>query len=242
MTPPAADHLGALGGEVDAGALDPRHAGERLLHPGHAGGAVHPVYLQGAGEGRSGRGRACAHRGAPGLRRAAHRAGAPGGREAASRPGSASVSAPPASAGRRGLPQPGGGRAARRGRSSWARERERIEPLAEVGERAGVAQRLQQLGDLGVTAAGGDRLGDARLQVVLEQHPVDLLQRGLERGNLLHQIRAIVLSLDHGDDAVEVPAHRLEAEQGVALVFGLHPEFSISLPGWGGACPFHQLR
>jgi hypothetical protein len=58
--------------------------------------------------------------------------------------------------------------------------------MAEIGQTGAVRQRIHQLRDLLLALPGADRVRYAGLQVVAQQHPVDLVQRRLQRGDLLH--------------------------------------------------------
>src|SRR5690606_4539857 len=76
--------------------------------------------------------------------------------------------------------------------------------------RGGVLHRLHQLvDDFGCPPFGNGR-SDTRLQVVLQQDPIDFLQGRLQRRDLLHDVRAVPLVLDHSEDGIQMTAHGLQ--------------------------------
>ena len=90
-----------------------------------------------------------------------------------------------------------------------SRPSKRLRALAKVGQTSVVSQGVDQLGDLGAATARLDRLGDAGLQVVLQQDSIDPFERGLCRSDLFHKVRTIGFGLHQPDHAVQMPAHRL---------------------------------
>src|SRR3546814_19638874 len=77
------------------------------------------------------------------------------------------------------------------------------------------AQDLQQLGDLLTLLLGvatGDRMLHAMLDMVLQALRLDLLQRGLYRLHLGHDIDAVALVLAQPGDTAALPLHATRSE------------------------------
>jgi len=91
--------------------------------------------------------------------------------------------------------------------------------------------RLHQLVDDLRSPSFFDGVDHAGLQVVLQENPVHLLQRGLQGRNLLHDLGAVAVVLDHRYDGIEVSPDRLEAITSRGLVDILHDYTSYPTRG-----------
>jgi len=54
-----------------------------------------------------------------------------------------------------------------------------------------------------------DSVREARLEVVVQHHPVRAFQRRLSRRNLLHHIYAVGVGFEHPNNPIQMAPHRL---------------------------------